>query len=1032
MKKFVSGILVFNLLLCLIPIETLAAGGAIANIDQSAGHAEASTYSSGADTKRVELKKYEYDGFGLVGLGFEFAARFDMDGLVHTRKENLSGLFDPYTNKEIIPCKYDFIDPFHEDLALVGKNNKFGFINRAGAEYIPCQYDYADDFCNGLAVVEKEGKYGFIDRMGAEVIPCQYDHAEFFSDDGLAAVEISGKYGFVDRTGNEVIPCRYDRVESFYDGWSIVGVSTEEKDTYGNVIYQYGVIDIAGNEVVPCQYRYMHYSLNSGTMNSVIIACVAGNGPEDINAKWAFFTPETWSPILCDYDLVTSTDSQLHSRFYLFLQFSHGLAMVSKNGKYGYIDRAGAEVIPCEYDDADHFFESFAAVCKNGKWGYIDQAGNEIISFQYDDASSFSNGLAAVKLNGKWGYIDQAGREITPLQYDRAGPFLEDGYAEVVLNDEIVLIDRNNGYAPKNDFLIPDTDMKLVRRDGKVGLTDTEGTELIPCLYDAVYSWDQGTALVSLNGEYMFVDETGAKLETNIPIPTPFLYGENFFTEKWNWRGGFIFEYPNDPENRCSICTFTVTHIAAGGGGSGGGGSFSSDNEDVSENRKNKVEEPVTVLDGYIYNVKDPGADVILLASKLDKITSTSSAVDTVQRQVKSMTTEQKTSATGADLATLYAEATVSKAASKKVTGKEIIISKATVADLEAVAARTSAAVETALVNGGIATAHLVSNVVAFTTNETKEITIKIDPDILETQVDKIRVEAPTYAFTLKVADLKEDLTEIITITAQDIGSGFASGRKSKKTTVKVNLPKGKTTNPVTLSLPMDSGDTTYQTVVKTDGSATSSKYNPATTTMDGKINTSGSYTVQTNQKDFTDIANKSAEMQKAIRYLASKGIINGTSATEFSPDGSINRAEIAALLVRALGKLDNGATNTFTDVKSSDWYYSTAGSSQKCGLINGYTDNTFRGTTPIIKDQILAVAARVLKNEMGYKEPSDPNSYLAKYSDTVTKWAQPEVALATKENLVVYRVDGTFKGESNMTRGDAAIIIYRLFQKIW
>lgn len=447
---------------------------------------------------------------------------------------------------------------------------------------------------------------------------------------------------------------------------------------------------------------------------------------------------------------------------------------------------------------------------------------------------------------------------------------------------------------------------------------------------------------------------------------------------------------------------------------------------------------PVKVMDNvktyvdYFYNVKDPGEEVVLPAEKLDSVTNLSSASNAVTSLITTMSNEQKASATGADLATLYAEAAVAKAASKGVYGSEFIINKAAVSDMEAVAAQTSSAVETALINGGVTTARLVSNTVTLTTDEPGEIIIKIDPDILTTKVDKIRVETPTYALTLKVSDLAPDLTEILTITAQDVGSGYAPGNQNKKTTVKVNLPKGKTSNPVTLSLPTDNGDTTYQAVVKTDGSATSSKYNPATTTMDGKVNTSGSYTVQTNQKDFTDITNKSAEMQRAIRYLASKGIINGTSDTTFSPDGSISRAEIAALLVRALGKLDNSATSSFTDVKSSDWYYTAAGSSQKAGLINGYPDGSFKGTTTIAKDQILAVSARVLKTEMGYKEPSNLTGYLSKYSDGVATWAQPEVALATKENLVVYRVDGTFKGTGNMTRGDAAIIIYRLFQKIW
>lgn len=445
------------------------------------------------------------------------------------------------------------------------------------------------------------------------------------------------------------------------------------------------------------------------------------------------------------------------------------------------------------------------------------------------------------------------------------------------------------------------------------------------------------------------------------------------------------------------------------------------------------TEQPVHEPSEYIYDIVDPGEDLELPTEQLELVRDTASAANAVDVLTSSMTSEQKSSPTGIDLATLYAETAVFKVASKKVSGKEILINKAAVADLEAVAAQTSAAVETALVSGGVTTARLVSNTVTLTTDETGEITIQIDPDILETGVDKIRVETPTYAITLRVADLKEDLSSgIMTITAEDVGSGFAPGGKGKHPTIKAGFSKGRITNPITLSLPGDSGDTTYQAVVKTDGSATSSKYNPATTTMDGKVNTSGSYTVQINQKDFTDISGKSAEMQKAIRYLASKGIVTGTTATEFSPNGSISRAEIAALLTRALGKLDSAATNSFTDVKSSDWYYAAAGSSQKAGLINGYSDGTFQGATTIAKDQILAVAARVLKTEMGYKAPSDPSGFLSQYSDTVAKWAQPEIALATRENLVVRRVDGTFKGESNMTRGDAAIIIYRLFQRIW
>ena len=85
-----------------------------------------------------------------------------------------------------------------------------------------------------------------------------------------------------------------------------------------------------------------------------------------------------------------------------------------------------------------------------------------------------------------------------------------------------------------------------------------------------------------------------------------------------------------------------------------------------------------------------------------------------------------------------------------------------------------------------------------------------------------------------------------------------------------------------------------------------------------------------------------------------------------------------------------------------------------------------------ISKSQIITVSGRVLSSEMNYRAPANTGTYLGKYSDSVPDYAQAMAALAAREGLVVYRTDGTFSGDKNMTRGDAAIILYRLFQKIW
>ena len=64
------------------------------------------------------------------------------------------------------------------------------------------------------------------------------------------------------------------------------------------------------------------------------------------------------------------------------------------------------EVIPI-YDDVWLFSEGLAAVKKQGKWGFIDKAGKQIIPFRYEAANTFSQGVVRVKLSGKFFYINK-------------------------------------------------------------------------------------------------------------------------------------------------------------------------------------------------------------------------------------------------------------------------------------------------------------------------------------------------------------------------------------------------------------------------------------------------------------------------------------------------------------------------------------------------------------------------------------------------------------------------------------------------
>ena len=123
--------------------------------------------------------------------------------------------------------------------------------------------------------------------------------------------------------------------------------------------------------------------------------------------------------------------------------FSEGLASVKLDGKYGFIDKTGREVVPMIYDSAGSFLEGLARVKLDDKFGFIDHTGKEVVSLIYDnDDIYFWEGLASVKLDGKWGFIDKAGTFVINPQYDRVESF-RDGLAYVKSGEAWSYIDKS-------------------------------------------------------------------------------------------------------------------------------------------------------------------------------------------------------------------------------------------------------------------------------------------------------------------------------------------------------------------------------------------------------------------------------------------------------------------------------------------------------------------------------------------------------------------------------------------------------------
>ena len=75
----------------------------------------------------------------------------------------------------VIPIEYDDAESFSEGLAAVRKgdwfdwvNWKWGFIDKKGKQVIPFKYNYVQPFYNGKTKVELDGRNGYIDKNGSE------------------------------------------------------------------------------------------------------------------------------------------------------------------------------------------------------------------------------------------------------------------------------------------------------------------------------------------------------------------------------------------------------------------------------------------------------------------------------------------------------------------------------------------------------------------------------------------------------------------------------------------------------------------------------------------------------------------------------------------------------------------------------------------------------------------------------------------------------------------------------------------------
>ena len=113
-------------------------------------------------------------------------------------------------------------------------------------------------------------------------------------------------------------------------------------------------------------------------------------------------------------------------------------------------------------------------------------------------------------------------------------------------------------------------------------------------------------------------------------------------------------------------------------------------------------------------------------------------------------------------------------------------------------------------------------------------------------------------------------------------------------------------------------------------------------------------------ENNFSDVS-ADKWYNNAVSTLSRMGVIGGYADGTFRPDAPISRAEFAKIAVSFTQNTGSATYNYFTDVKPTDWFAPYVTAAKDAGLIEGYSDGSFKPESKITRAEACAIVNRTL-----------------------------------------------------------------------
>ncbi len=160
------------------------------------------------------------------------------------------------------------------------------------------------------------------------------------------------------------------------------------------------------------------------------------------------------------------------------------------------------------------------------------------------------------------------------------------------------------------------------------------------------------------------------------------------------------------------------------------------------------------------------------------------------------------------------------------------------------------------------------------------------------------------------------------------------------------------------------------------------------------------------------------------VKYVYENRIMNGVTDTKFDPSGTLTRGMCATIIYRMAGSPQTEAENKFDDVKAGKYYTKAVTWAQSKGIVKGKTATTFTPEGNITRAEFATMLYRYLESADLILPVTREGSPIDR--DLIPSFAIKAVDNMYLAEVINGRENGAFDPNASITRAETAAMIAR------